>query len=192
MPRRLKSLTRIGRTASKALAALAFVSFSVFLPTPVIAQSKGGGEHRVKLHDSIASQKARPLGNKGPFAWVTRFSKASRDFGYLLIPGPRSFVPLGVAGGIATAAYYNNIRPHPTQCQPPALDKWQHCYVGCEISSWYPVGSLSATLLAVLKEVRDVLGHGEFDWADVRATMEGTWDCPVWESCEEFCCMQFS
>lgn len=173
------------------LLGLALVGFLAFSPTPANAQSKGGGADPVESHDSDTSQKARSFLDENSFAWLARFSKAGRDLGYFAVPGPRSFVSLSVSAAFATAVYYNNIRPRPAQCRPPELDKWQHCYVGCEIASWYPVGSLSASLLAVLKEIRDVIGHGNFDWADVRATLEGAWDCPVWESCEEFCCMHF-
>jgi len=191
MPHRSIPFTRIGQSPNTASLGLAFLGFLAFLPAPANAQSRAGGADRVGPYDSHPSQKIGSPRNEKSFAWLTRFSKAGRDIGYLVVPGSRSFVSLGVAAGFETAIYYNNIRPHPTQCQPPALDKWQHCYVGCEISSWYPVGSLSASLLAILKEIRDVMGHGKFDWDDVRATLEGTWDCPVGESCEEFCCEQF-
>lgn len=184
-------LTLIGQSPIKAFVGITFVGFAAFSPTVSNAQSNGRFANTVGLDNSGITQQESAHRDDDLWTWLTRFSKAGRDLGYLVRPATRSTVSFGVIAAFAMAIHYNNNRPHPTQCNPPELDKWQHCYVGCKISSWCPVGSLSASLLAVLKEIRDVMRRGEFSWADVLATLEGTWDCPVWESCEECCCKQF-
>ncbi len=175
----------------RAFLGLAFLGFQAFSPTPAIFRSWPGGRNRVESNVSENSQNGRSLPFDKSSAWLTRFSRAGRDFAFLEEPRPGLLVPLGVAAAFATALYYNNIRPHPSECKPTRLEKWQHCFVGCEVSFWCPVGSLSASLLAVLKEIWDIMGHGDFELADVCATLKGTWDCPLWESCEYFCCEQF-
>ncbi len=160
-------------------------------PTPSNAQSNDRLEVAVGSGNSNTTQQESADRADDFFTWLARFSKAGRDLAYLVEPATRSTVPLGVSTALAMAVYYDNNRPHSTRCVPLELDKWRHCYVGCKISSWCPGGSLSASLLSVLKEIRDVMRGGEFSRADVLATLEGAWDCPVWESCEEFCCRQF-
>ncbi len=100
------------------------------------------------------------------------------------------FIPAswGAAGAMGMAIYYDNRRPYPTTCSPPAIDKWQHCYVGCMIANWLPSGSISASVLAVMKEVRDAIDYGDFSWPDVFATLKGAWYGDGCESCEACCC----
>jgi hypothetical protein len=160
-------------------------------PTLSDAQSNDRFARTVGSSDSALAQQESAGRKDDLFTWLARFSKAGRDIGYLAEPATRSTVSLGVSTALAMAVYYDNNRPRPTRCVPTELDKWQHCYVGCKISSWCPGGSLSASLVSVLKEIRDVMRGGVFSRADVLATLEGAWDCPVWESCEEFCCGQF-
>ena len=117
----------------------------------------------------------------------SRVLGVGRDLG-LLVVSVRFTALLGAASASALAIYYENERPYPTTCRPPAPDKWQHCYVGCQIATWCPLGSLSASILAVLKEVRDAMNRGEFSWPDVYATLGGAWDCAFSESCEACCC----
>lgn len=136
-------------------------------------------------------QQPRSLRAARSAAWVTRLSKAGRDVGFLVIPPSRTVAMVGVAAAFETGVFFVNDRPHPTQCAPLQVDKWQHCFVGCEISSWYPCGAISGSLLAFVKEIWDSMGHGRVEWADIIATLRGTWDCPASESCEEFCCGQF-
>jgi len=97
---------------------------------------------------------------------------------------------LSVGGAFSMAIYYDNQRPYPTICHPPDRDKWQHCYVGCKIATWFPVGFSSASILAILKEARDVRNRGQFSRADVRATLQGAWACTSRESGEVCCCRQ--
>lgn len=110
-----------------------------------------------------------------------------RDIAFV-VASVRFTALLGAASASAMAIYYENERPYAKTCRPPAPDKWQHCYVGCQIATWCPLGSLSASILAVLKEVRDSTHHGNFSWPDVIATLGGAWDCPSSESCEACCC----
>ncbi len=194
-------LARIGRSPIKAFVGITFICFAALYDrletgstssqTVSNAQSNGRFGPTFGLGESSITQQESAHRDDDLWTWLTRFYKAGGDLGYLVNPATRSAVSIGVSAAFAMAIHYNNNRPHPRQCNPRELDKWQHCYVGCKISSWCPVGSVSASLLAVLKELRDVMGRGEFSWADVLATLEGTWDCPVWESCEEFCCKQF-
>jgi len=145
----------------------------------------------LKSSDSALTQEESADRADAFFTWLARFAKAGRDFALLAEPATRSTVSLGISTALAMAVYYDENRPHPTRCLPSELDKWQHCYVGCKISTWCPGGSLSASFIAVLKEVRDVTYGGSFSWRDVLATLEGAWDCPVGEPCEEFCCRHF-
>ncbi len=179
------------RKRSQILAGFALSGFVAFLRAPAIAQSEPGSARRVEPGDPVVSQQPRSVRADTPLAWVTRLSKTGRDLGFLVEPTSRTVATVGVAAAFGTGVFLVNNRPRPTQCAPPQLDKWQHCFVGCEISSWCPCGSLSGSLLAMLKEIWDLTGHGKFEWADIRATLEGTWDCPASESCEEFCCGQF-
>ena len=173
----------IGHSPIKAFVGMTFVGCAAFSPTLSNVQSNGRFANSVGFDNSSITQQKSDHRDDALWTWLTRFSKAGRDLSYLVKPATRSTVSMGVTAAFAMAIHYNNNRPHPRQCYPPELDKWQHCYVGCKISSWCPVGSLSASLLAVLKELRDVIHRGKFSWADVLATLEGTWDCPVWESC---------
>jgi len=175
----------------KVLLSLLCASFLGFSQTPANAQSKNEGSDGVGWGDLDLRHEVHPISEDRVITWSTRFSKAARDFGFLVAPPARPLVSAGVLASFATGFYYVNFPPKPTQCRPPQLDKWQHCYVGCEISFWCPIGAPSASLLAFLKEIWDSMGHGECSWADIRATLKGTWDCPVWESCEDFCCQQF-
>ncbi len=106
-----------------------------------------------------------------------------RGISFLVVP-----VSLSAAVASTLALYFDNRRPHPTTCRPPALDKWQHCYVGCMIATWCPSGSFSASILALLKEVRDTMDYGDFSWPDVFATLRGAWLCAECTSCETCCC----
>ncbi len=160
----------------------------VISPTPSNAQSNHGHRHRVAPDCSNLTREATPPRNDPISAWVSRVLRVCRDVPYLVVPATRLVASLGVAGAAALAIHYDNERPYPTTCHPPEPDKWQHCYVGCKIASWCPVGSFSASILAILKEVRDVMNHGRFSWADVFATLAGAWDCACWESCEACCC----
>ncbi len=145
-----------------------------------------------EVHQDAPYLAGRQIGHASQVVnWWTRAAMAGRDLWYLGAPGARYAVSIGVVSSSAMALYYNRYRPRPTQCQPPAVDKWQHCFVGCEISARGPVGALAASALAVLKEVRDNLHGGEFSWPDIKATLRGIWDCPIWTPCESFCCREF-
>lgn len=139
---------------------------------------------------SNLTREATPPRNDPISAWVSRVLRVCRDVPYLVVPATRLTASLGVAGAAALAIYFDNERPYPTTCHPPEPDKWQHCYVGCKIASWCPVGSFSASILAILKEVRDVMNRGRFSWADVFATLAGAWDCATCGSCEACCCKE--
>ena len=164
--------------------------FVILSPAWSNAQSNHGNQHRVVSNDSNIVQQARPV-RDAPMAPLLPFVfRISRDVVYLVVPAMRLPASLGVVGAFSMAIYYDNQRPYPTTCHPPERDKWQHCYVGCQIATWCPVGSLSASFLAVMKEVRDAMNHGEFSWADVLATLRGAWACTSCESCETCCCQK--
>ena len=169
---------------------VAFSCLVVLSPARSNAQSSHENQHRPVSHDSTIARQAEPLRNDLISAWGSRVLRVVRDLGFLVVPAIRLTAWLGVAGASALAVYYDNERPYPTTCHPPEQDKWQHCYVGCKIATWCPLGSFSASILAILKEVRDVINGGRFSWADVFATLSGTWDCASWESCEACCCEQ--
>jgi len=143
-----------------------------------IAQSStpsgGKDQHRAVTNVSTTSQ-SLALGASHP--------KRYRDFVLLFEPDW-----LGIASAAALAMYYDNERPYPTTCHPPETDKWQHCYVGCRIATWCPLGSFSASILAILKEIRGTIQYGVFSWADVYATLRGAWNCTGYASCEACCC----
>ena len=162
----------------------------VISPAPSNAQSNHGHRHRVAPDCSNLTREATPPRNDPISAWVSRVLRVCRDVPYLVVPATRLVASLGVAGAAALAIHYDNERPYPTTCHPPEPDKWQHCYVGCKIASWCPVGSFSASILAILKEVRDVMNRGRFSWADVFATLGGAWDCAGCGSCEACCCKE--
>ncbi len=136
--------------------------------------SSGKDQHRAVSNVSTTSPS---------LAWEASPHKRYRDFVLLFVPDW-----LGVAGAAALAIYYDNERPYPTTCHPPKIDKWQHCYVGCSIATWCPLGSFSASILAILKEIRDTIHYGVFSWADVYATLRGAWHCTGYASCEACCC----
>lgn len=138
--------------------------------------------------DAIITQPAEPLRDDTLSAWSSRVLSVGRELGFLIVPEMRLIAWLGVAGATVLAFHYDGERPSPTRCRPLEQDKWQHCYVGCMIASWCPIGPFSASILAILKEVRDVENHGEFSWPDVFATLRGAWDCAGCESCELCCC----
>ena len=114
----------------------------------------------------------------------------SHGASFLFVPETRWIAAIGVAGASALAMHYENEHPYPTTCHLSGLDKWQHCFVGCKIATWFPGGSFSASILAILKEVRDAMNHGRFSWPDVFATLRGAWDCASCDSCEACCCEQ--
>lgn len=155
------------------------------------AQSSHGNQHRVVSDDSTIVQQEKPIRDDSMSTWGPLVLRIGRDVAYLVVPAMRLPASLGVAGAFLMAIYYDNQRPYPTTCHPPERDKWQHCYVGCKIATWCPVGSFSASMLAILKEVRDAMNRGEFSWADVFATLRGAWACTSCESCEACCCEQF-
>ena len=159
-------------------------------PARINAQSSYENQHRAVSDDSIIAQPTEPLRDDPLSAWESRVLRVGRDLGLLVVPAMRLTALLSVAGASALAIYYDNERPYPTTCHPPEQDKWQHCYVGCMIASWFPGGTFSASILAVLKEIRDVMNRGDFSFADVFATVAGAWDCASCESCEACCCQQ--
>lgn len=169
---------------------VAFFCLVALSPARSNTQLGHGNQHRLVSIDSIITQQAEPLRDDSMSAWGRRALRVGRDFGFLVVPEMRTIAWLGVAGASALAIYFDNERPYPTTCRPPAQDKWQHCYVGCMIATWCPVGSFSASILAILKEVRDVMNRGVFSWPDVFATLRGAWDCASCESCEACCCQQ--
>ncbi len=152
------------------------------------AQSGHGNQHRVVSDDSTIVEHVKPIRDDALSARGPLVFRIGRDVAYLVIPAMRLPASLGVAGAFSMAIYYDNQRPYPTTCRPPERDKWQHCYVGCQIATWCPVGSFSASILAILKEGRDSMDRGEFSWADVIATLRGAWGCTNCESCEVCCC----
>jgi len=127
---------------------------------------------------SITPRHDRPILHRKPAE-----THVYRNISYFLAPASWRIV-----GAMGMAIYFDNRRPHPTTCRPPARDKWQHCYVGCMIATWCPSGSISASVLAILKEVRDTIDYGDFSWPDVYATLNGAWHCTNYESCETCCC----
>jgi hypothetical protein len=150
-------------------------------------QSSHGNQHRVVSDDSTNPQQARTQRDNPLSSWGPRVLRVGRDLGFV-VASIRFTASLGAVSASALAVYYDNQRPYPATCHPPAQDKWQHCYVGCEIATWCPVGSFSASILAIMKEIRDAENHGEFSWPDVFATLGGAWDCASSESCEACCC----
>ena len=150
--------TLIGQSPIKAFVGMTLVGFVAFSPTLSNAQSNGRFASTVGLDNSSITQQESARRDDDLWTWLTRFFKAGGDLGCLVNPATRSAVSFGVTAAFAMAIHYNNDRPHPRQCNPPELDKWQHCYVGCKISSWCPVGSVSASLLAVLKDLRVAQG----------------------------------
>ena len=168
----------------------AFSCLVVLSPMRSNAQSSHGRQHRVVSDDSTIAQQAQPLRDDLISAWGSRVLRVGKDLGFLVVPSIRTTAWLGVAGASALAIYSDNERPYPTTCHPPEQDKWQQCYVGCQIATWCPLGSFSASILAILKEVRDVMNRGRFSWADVFATLAGAWDCTSRKSCEACCCEQ--
>lgn len=169
-----------------------FLVASCFLvalsPARSNARPSDGSQDHVEPGHSTTTQHAEPVRNDPVSAWGPRVLRFGGDLGFLIVPATRWTACLSAAGASALAIYYNSERPLPTTCHPPELDKWQHCYVGCQIASWCPVGSFSASVLAILKEVRDAMGHGNSSWADVLATLAGAWDCAGSRSCEACCC----
>lgn len=165
-------------------------SFCLVVLAPALSktQMSHGNQHHLVSDDSTPVQQAKPIRNAPVAPLVPLVLRIGRDVAYLVVPAVRLPASLGVVGAFSMAMYYDHQRPAPTTCHPPELDKWQHCYVGCKIATWWPVGSFSASILAILKEVRDVINHGEFSWADIVATLRGVWACT---SCEACCCEQF-
>ena len=168
----------------------ATICLVVLMPAWPSIQASHGNRDRVVSDDSADAQQAEPLRDDPMSAWGPRVLRVGRDLGLLAVPAMRRTAWLGLAGASALAIYYDNERPYPATCHPPEPDKWQHCYVGCKIASWCPLGSFSASILAILKEIRDVMNRGRFSWADVFATLAGAWDCSCWESCEACCCKE--
>ncbi len=152
------------------------------------AQAVIGDQYRAASGDSTTPQYAEPVCEDSVPTWVGRAQRVGRDLGLRVAPATVLIATLGVGSASALAIYYDTERPYPTTCRPPAPDKWQHCYVGCRIAKWCPIGSLSASILAVLKEVRDSMSYGDFSWPDVLATLGGAWGCECQESCEACCC----
>ncbi len=180
-----------GQIPENVLLRLLLTSLLGFSQTPANSQSKNDRSGATGWSDLDMRDGVRSFSDDCATTWLTRFSKAGMDFGFLVAPPARPLASAGILASFATGFYFVTNRPQPTECSPPQLDKWQHCYVGCEISSWCPIGATSASLLAFIKEIWDSMGHGECSWADIRATLTGIWDCPAWESCEDFCCQQF-
>lgn len=172
--------------------AVACCCLVVLSPAWSNAQWDRGHQHRIDPDDSTLVQQAEPMRDASMFAWGPIVLRIGRDVAYLSIPAMRLPASLGVAGAFLMALYYDNQRPYPTTCHPPEPDKWQHCYIGCKVATWCPVGTFSASILALMKELRDAMGHGAFSWADVIATLRGAWTCAGCESCEVCCCRRVS
>jgi|GEM_PF-2421729 len=151
------------------------------------AQPSQGSQHRAESDDPSNARQTEPPRVDPHSAWGPRVLRVGRDLGFF-VASARLTTSLGAASASALAIYYLNERPYPATCHPPEQDKWQHCYVGCEIATWCPVGSFSASVLAVLKEVRDAEDYGKFSWPDIFATLRGAWDCASSVSCEACCC----
>jgi hypothetical protein len=167
-------------------------SFCAVVLSPVLlnAQRGSGNQHRTVSKDATVIEHVEPTRGDSLSAWMPNVFRIGRDVAYLVVPAMRLPASLGVVGAFSMAVYYDNQRPYPTTCHPPERDKWQHCYVGCRIANWCPVGSFSASILAIMKEVRDNMSRGEFSWADAFATLRGAWACTNCESCDACCCRQ--
>ena len=192
MKHRLSNLIfRDARIPDHTCASLALLSLAVITLVAANTPSIGGGVSKTAPMAAAPTPQAPPAPGHDLVTWITRLTRAGRDLRYLNEPAARPIVLSGIASAFVMAVHYDSHRPRPTQCRPPELDKWQHCYVGCEISTWCPVGTLSASALAIMKELRDVIDNGNFSWPDILATFKGAWDCPILVPCEAFCCRQF-
>lgn len=184
----------MNRLATRRLPGIHFLLASsclvVLSSAPSNAQSGHGNQHRLASGDSIITQRAEPLGSDSMSTWGPRVLRATRELSFFVVPATRWMAAIGAVGAAALAVHYHHAHPYPTMCHPSAQDKWQHCYVGCQIATWFPVGALSSSILAILKEVRDAMDHGTFSWPDALATLRGAWDCAGCTSCEACCCEQ--
>ncbi|MBI1929199.1 hypothetical protein HYR99_33760 [Candidatus Poribacteria bacterium] len=134
------------------------------------------------LDESTAIQKLKLNRDDDFWTWVNRILK------YLEDAASAPSIPASAVCALGMAIYYVVNRPTPTSCSPSQLDKWRHCYVGCKIGFWYPGGDTISSFFAIFKEIVDALGFGTAEWEDIKATLEGTWDCPWYQSCEQCCC----
>jgi hypothetical protein len=168
-----------------------YCCFVGLLPGLSSAQVGPDKQDRVVVNESAAKQPRKLIDDASMASFVALVSRIGWDFVYVVVPATRLPASLSAASAFIMAVYYDSERPYPVTCQPPEHDKWQHCYVGCQIATWCPVGSLSASMLSIMKEVRDAMGNGSFSWRDISATFRGIWGCAGCESCASCCCQYF-
>lgn len=168
---------------------LALATSGIVSQTSVNVESANGNRPQAGPDGTAITMNPTRPGNNIHAMRLRAVLRLGRDVAFV-IPAPRWTASLAVIEASVMAIYYNNERPYPTMCHLVEPDKWQHCYVGCMIAAWCPLGSLSASVLAVLKELWDVANDGRFSWADAFATLGGTWNCACWDSCEACCCKQ--
>lgn len=181
-------------TARHHLLRIFFLAASIYLAvlSPAVSNVRTSqvNQHREASRRFIITTQPRPPCNDSMFEWLPQVLRLGGDLSLLVIPETRWLSAITVVGAAALAMHYDNERPYPKSCRPSAPDKWQHCYVGCKIATSFPLGAVSASALAILKEIRDEMNHGRFSWPDVFATLRGAWACTSCESCEDCCCGQ--
>lgn len=74
-----------------------------------------------------------------------------------------------VNAGVCSAFFARSLKPQVEV--PDTTDKWKHCSLSCLLAR--RCGAEDSFLLGIIKELADVVGPGNAEWADLKADLNG-------------------